>query len=92
MSGLEIAIPVITAVAALIAAYKDSDKILARIKKKRAQKGKLQPSDELEKALKQGQTSITRLRDEGSDVQVDGHYSLLTISSADTLQSRLSEH
>ena len=72
MSGTEIGIGVIGAVAALITAYKDDHKIVDRIKKKRAKRGGLPPSEELEKALKQGESKITSLRDEGADVQIDG--------------------
>ena len=57
-------------VAALITAYKDGHKIADRIKKKRAERAGLPPSEGLEEALKQGEQSITRLRDEGVDVRL----------------------
>ena len=71
MSGVEIGIAVVSAVAALITAYKDGGKIADRIKKKRAKKGALPPSNELEKALQKGEADITRLCDEGRGVRVD---------------------
>jgi gas vesicle protein len=82
MSGIEIGIGVISAVAALITAYKDGRKIADRIKKKRAQRGGLPPSEELQDALKKGETNITRLRDEGASVQIDSKYAarFLTLS------------
>jgi hypothetical protein len=71
MSGVEIGIAVVTAVAALIAAYKDGNKIYDRIQRKRAKKGAAPPSKELEKALKDGESDITRIREEGRHVRVD---------------------
>ena len=72
MSGVEIGIAVVSAVAALIAAYKDGSKIVDRIKKKRAKKGgALPPSNELDKALRDGEADITRVGDEGRHVPVD---------------------
>ncbi len=80
MSGIEIGIGVVSAVAALITAYKDGHKIADRIKKKRAKRGALPPSEELENALKQGEHSITRLRDEGAGVQVDGEPAFVSLA------------
>ena len=95
MSGVEIGIAVVSAVAALIAAYKDGNKIADRIKKKRAKKGGLPPTSELEKALKDGEDGIKRARDEGKDVKVDTEAAMalkdLVIEVQGTLLHQLAE-
>ena len=78
MSGVEVGIAVVSAVAALIGAYKDGSKILDRIKKKSARRGALSPSADLDKALQDGEAEIVRLRDEGSRIHVDGDCSCVT--------------
>lgn len=88
MSGIEIGVAVISAVAALIAAYKDGDKIVARIKKRRAKRGAIAPSTELEKALKDGETDITRLRDEGANIRIDGKFWFQKHAVANVLKTR----
>ena len=72
MSGVEIGIAVVAAVAALISAYKDSDKIWARIKKNRGKRGCEPPSTGLTDALTRGRDEISRLRDEYPQARLDG--------------------
>lgn len=80
MSGIEVGLAVISAVAALVAAFEKGDKVVARIKKRRAKRGAVQPSEELEKALKNGETDMTRLKAEGANLRTDGKfYTLLTL-------------
>ena len=77
MSGIEVGFAVIGAVAALISAYKDGDKIWKRIKEKRARKlGHEPPSTGLEKALRRGHEEIGSLAEEYPQAQLDGNVPL----------------
>ncbi|KIW10448.1 hypothetical protein PV08_11412 [Exophiala spinifera] len=65
MSGVEIGIAVIGAVAALVTAYKDAGGIVGNIKARRKTKGALPPSFALEESLKEGQEEIERITAKG---------------------------
>ncbi|KAK5204711.1 hypothetical protein LTR41_009567 [Exophiala xenobiotica] len=65
MSGIEIGIAVVGAVAALITAYKDAGGIVGNIKDRRKAKGALPPSIALEQSLQEGQEEIERIAAKG---------------------------
>lgn len=65
MSGIEIGIAVVGAVAALITAYKDGGSIVGSIKERRKAKGALPPSVALEESLQEGQEEIERIAAKG---------------------------
>ncbi|KAK4943552.1 hypothetical protein LTR10_016846 [Elasticomyces elasticus] len=65
MSGIEIGIAVVGAVAALITAYKDGGSIVNNIKARRKAKGALPPSVALEESLQEGQEEIERIAAKG---------------------------
>lgn len=65
MSGVEIGIAVVGAIAALITAYKDAGGIVGNIKARRKAKGALPPSFALEESLKEGQEEIERITAKG---------------------------
>jgi len=65
MSGIEIGIAVVGAVAALITAYKDAGGIVGNIKDRRKAKGALPPSIALEQSLQEGQEEIERITAKG---------------------------
>ncbi len=65
MSGIEIGIAVVGAVAALITAYKDAGGIVGNIKERRRAKGALPPSIALEQSLQEGQEEIERITAKG---------------------------
>lgn len=65
MSGVEIGIAVIGAVAALVTAYKDAGGIVAKIKERRNARGALPPSVALEESLDEGHQEIERITAKG---------------------------
>ncbi|KIW93843.1 uncharacterized protein Z519_05158 [Cladophialophora bantiana CBS 173.52] len=65
MSGAEIGIAVIGAVAALITAYKDAGAIVENIKERRKAKGALPPSVALEESLQEGHQEIEKITAKG---------------------------
>lgn len=65
MSGIEIAIPVIGAVFALVSAFKDGGTIVEKIRDRRRRKGAQIPNEKLKKELDQGAQQIEQLREEG---------------------------
>lgn len=65
MSGAEIGIAVIGAVAALISAYKDAGSIVENIKERRRVKGALQPSVALEQSIQEGHQEIEKITAKG---------------------------
>ncbi|KIX99711.1 uncharacterized protein Z520_04347 [Fonsecaea multimorphosa CBS 102226] len=65
MSGAEIGIAVIGAVAALITAYKDAGAIVENIKERRKAKGALPPSVALEESIQEGHQEIEKITAKG---------------------------
>ena len=65
MSGAEIGIAVIGAVAALITAYRDAGSIVENIKERRKAKGALPPSVALEESLEEGHQEIEKITAKG---------------------------
>jgi hypothetical protein len=65
MSGIEIGIAVVGAVAALITAYKDAGGIVGNIKERRKARGALPPSIALERSLQEGQQEIEKIAAQG---------------------------
>ncbi|KIX03431.1 uncharacterized protein Z518_06983 [Rhinocladiella mackenziei CBS 650.93] len=65
MSGAEIGIAVIGAVAALITAYRDAGTIVENIKERRKAKGALPPSVALEESIQEGHQEIEKITAKG---------------------------
>lgn len=65
MSGAEIGIAVIGAVAALITAYRDAGSIVENIKERRKARGTLPPSVALEESLQEGHHEIEKITAKG---------------------------
>jgi len=65
MSGAEIGIAVIGAVAALITAYKDAGSIVENIKERRKARGALPPSVALEQSIHEGHQEIEKIASQG---------------------------
>jgi len=65
MSGLEIGLAVVGAIAALITAYKDAGSIVENIKEKRKARGALPPTIELEESINKGREEIESITNFG---------------------------
>lgn len=65
MSGVEIGIAVIGAVAALVTAYRDAGGIVQSIKERRKAKGALPPSIALQESLEEGHQEIEKITAKG---------------------------
>ncbi|KAL6717527.1 hypothetical protein ACLMJK_005442 [Lecanora helva] len=64
MSGMEV-VAIIGCVAAVVSAYKDGERIVKRIKERRAAKKALAPTGALESSLAKGPLAVEKARDEG---------------------------
>lgn len=65
MSGPEPSPAVVSAVTALVAAYKNASSIVDYIKDQRKANGAVPPTDELEEALQEGQWEIEKIQAQG---------------------------